>query len=259
MNAVSEKSACVLGIMFNQRTPGHHQKMRDLVQSGEIGEVQRTNYIITTWFRTQAYYDSGAWRATWSGEGGGVLLNQCPHNLDLWQWICGMPSRVRAFVEFGRFHDTEVDDSVTAHVEYDNGATGLFVTTTGESPGTNRLEVVGDRGKIVMEGDRITFWRPRQSVSAFCKNPGEAKRLEVWKCEIPASGGGESHRGVTRDWISTIRSGSPLLAPGTEGINSLEISNAMLLSAWTDDWVSIPIDDDLYYEKLQERVNASDS
>lgn len=258
MNAAAEKSGKVFGLMFNQRTLGQHQKLKELVASGELGELRRTNYLITNWFRAQSYYDSGGWRATWAGEGGGVLANQCPHNLDLWQWICGMPTRVRAFCGFGKYHNIEVDDDVTAYVEYANGATGVFITTTGEAPGTNRLEITGDNGKLVLEDGKITFWRNRTPASVFSREwKGGFGSPETWKCDIPFRSGGEEHVGVTKSWVQAILRGTPLLAPGVEGINGVELSNAMLLSAWTDNWVSIPVDEDLYYEKLQERVRQS--
>ena len=258
MNAAAEKSGVVFGLMFNQRTLGEHRKLKELVASGELGELRRTNYIITNWFRAQSYYDSGGWRATWSGEGGGVLANQCPHNLDLWQWICGMPVRIRAFCGFGKYHDIEVEDDVTAYAEYENGATGVFITTTGESPGTNRMEITGDNGKVVMEEGRITFWRNRTPADVFNREwKGGFGSPETWKCEIPFKAGGEEHRGITRDWVRAILEGTPLIAPGVEGIRGVELANAMLLSAWQDDWVDIPVDETLYYEKLQERVRSS--
>ncbi|MCY4545166.1 MAG: Gfo/Idh/MocA family oxidoreductase [Gemmatimonadetes bacterium] len=258
MNAAAEKSGLVFGLMFNQRTLGEHRKLKELVDSGELGELRRTNYIITNWFRAQSYYDSGGWRATWAGEGGGVLANQCPHNLDLWQWICGMPVRIRAFCGFGKYHDIEVEDDVTAYAEYENGATGVFITTTGESPGTNRMEITGDNGKMVMEEGRITFWRNRMPMNVFNREwKGGFGSPETWKCEIPFRGGGEEHRGITRDWVRAIREGTPLIAPGVEGIRGVELANAMLLSAWMDGWVDIPVDVNLYYEKLQERIRTS--
>ena len=190
-------------------------------------------------------------------ERGGVLANQCPHNLDLWQWICGMPVRVRAFCGFGKYHNIEVEDDVTAYVEYGNGATGVFVTSTGEAPGTNRLEISCDRGKVVMEGGSIRFWRTRESVSQFLREyPGGFGTPDIWECDIPGSGGG-SHKGVTQNWVQAIQEGTPLLAPGVEGINGVQLSNAMLLSSWTDETVDIPVDEDLYYEKLQERIDNS--
>lgn len=258
MNEAAEESGLVFGLMFNQRTLGEHRKLKELVASGELGELRRTNYIITNWFRAQSYYDSGGWRATWAGEGGGVLANQCPHNLDLWQWICGMPVRIRAFCGFGKYHDIEVEDDVTAYAEYENGATGVFITTTGESPGTNRMEITGDNGKVVMEEGRITFWRNRTPADVFNREwKGGFGSPETWKCEIPFRAGGEEHRGITRDWIRAILEGTPLIAPGIEGIRGVELANAMLLSAWQDDWVDIPVDETLYYEKLQGRIRSS--
>jgi predicted dehydrogenase len=258
MNEAAAKSDKVFGIMFNQRTNPLYQKVRDLVQSGELGEIKRTIWIITNWYRSQSYYDSGGWRATWAGEGGGVLLNQDPHQLDLWQWMCGMPKRVRAFCAFGKYHNIEVEDDVTAYVEYENGATGLFVTSTGEAPGTNRFEISADRGKLVIEDDKLTFWRNRIPERQFnAEYKGGFGQPECWKCEIPVRGKATQHKGITQNWVNAILKGTKLLAPGVEGINGLQISNAMHLSAWTDSWVNIPVDEDLFYEKLQERIKTS--
>ncbi|MEC8932262.1 MAG: Gfo/Idh/MocA family oxidoreductase, partial [Candidatus Latescibacterota bacterium] len=260
INAAAAASGKIFSLMFNQRARGVTRKMQGIVASGELGEIMRTNYIITSWFRAQSYYDSGGWRATWAGEGGGVLANQCPHNLDLWQWICGMPSRVWACCSFGKYHDIEVEDDVTSYVEYPNGATGVFITTTGEAPGTNRLEITGDRGKLVNEGGKITFHRTETSVSEFLKDyPGGFGQPDVWACDIPPAHGGGEHKAITTNWIQAIRDGgqTELMAPGSEGLHSVELFNAMLLSTWTDDWVQIPVDEDLYYKELQKRVVTS--
>ncbi len=258
MNEAAAASGRTFGVMFNQRTVRAHQKLRDLVASGEIGEIRRTVYVINNWLRAQSYYDSGGWRATWAGEGGGVLMNQCPHNLDLWQWWVGMPQRVRAFISFGKYHDIEVDDDVTAYVEYANGATGVFLTSTGECPGTNRIEIHADRGKVVMEGGQITFWRTVKSVSDFVATyPGGFGEPEVWRCEIPVRGGGGDHAEITRNWVSAATKGTPLLAPGVEGLNTVQLNNAMLLSAWTDGWVDLPVDEDQYESALREKIAGS--
>ncbi|MFS0777702.1 Gfo/Idh/MocA family oxidoreductase [Neobacillus sp. 3P2-tot-E-2] len=259
LNEVAKKSGKVFGIMFNQRTNPLYQKLRDLVLSGELGEIKRTNWIITDWYRSQSYYDSGGWRATWAGEGGGVLANQDPHQLDLWQWTSGlMPKRVRAFCGFGKFHNIEVEDDVTAYVEYENGATGVFVTSTGDAPGTNRYEISGDRGKLVVEDGKLTFWRLRQSEREFNREyKGGFGEPECWKIDIPIKGVATQHKGITTNWVNAILHGTELLGPGVEGIKGLEISNAMHLSAWTDDWVDLPINEDLFYSKLQERIKTS--
>jgi predicted dehydrogenase len=258
MNEVAKKTDKVFGIMYNQRTNPLYQKVKDLIESGEIGELRRTNWIITNWYRSQSYYNSGGWRATWAGEGGGVLLNQDPHQLDLWQWTCGMPKRVRAFCYYGKYHDIEVEDDVTAYVEYENGATGLFITTTGEAPGTNRFEISGDKGKLVIEDGKLTFYRLRVSERQFNKEyTGGFGQPECWKCDVPVSGVATEHAGITRNFVDAILKGTPLLAPGIEGIRGLTLSNAMHLSSWTDSWVDLPINEDLYYEKLQEKIKSS--
>ena len=258
MNEAAAASGKVFGIMFNQRTNPLYQKLKDLVDSGELGPLKRTNWIITSWYRSQSYFDSGGWRASWAGEGGGVLLNQDPHQLDLWQWTCGMPIRVRAFCYFGKDHDIEVEDDVTAFVEYENGATGVFVTSTSDAPGTNRLEVTGGNGKVVIENDSLTFWRLRVAEREFnASYKGGFGQPECWRCEVPVPGVATNHPGITRNFVEAIEDGKPLLAPGEQGIRGLSLSNAMHLSTWLDDWVSLPIDEDLFYRKLQERVKTS--
>ena len=258
MNEAASKSDKVFSIMYNQRTNPLFQKLKDLIESGELGDLKRTNWIITSWYRPQSYYNSGGWRATWEGEGGGVLLNQNPHNLDLWQWTCGMPKRVRAFCYFGKYHDIEVEDDVTAYVEYESGATGVYVTSTADAPGTNRLEVTGDRGKIVIENNKLTFWRLRTPEREFNEEyTGGFGQPECWECDVPVNGKETAHVGIMNNWVDAILNGTELLSPGEEGINGLMISNAMHLSAWTDDWVDLPIDEDLFYEKLQEKIKDS--
>ncbi len=258
MNEVAKKSDRVFCIMYNQRTRPVFQKLKDLIDSGELGEIRRTNWIITNWYRSQSYYDSGGWRATWEGEGGGVLLNQNPHNLDLWQWTSGIPKRVRAFCYFGKYHDIEVEDDVTAYVEYENGATGIYVTSTADAPGTDRFEITGNRGKVVVEDDQLTFWRLRTPERKFNKEyKGGFGAPESWKCDVPVHGKHTGHVGILKDWIDSIQNGTDLLSPGLEGIKGLEISNAMHLSTWLDDWVDIPVNEDLFYEKLKQRIENS--
>lgn len=258
MNEAAKKSGKVFGIMFQARTRPLFQKARELVRSGELGEMKRVVWIITNWYRSQSYYDSGDWRATWPGEGGGVLINQCPHTLDIWQWICGVPVRVRSFCEYGKHRNIEVEDDVTAYVQYANGATGVFVTTTGDAPGTDRLEISGDRGKLVVEDNKLVFWRLRVPESQFNREyRGGFGQPECWKCEIPVKTDEPAHKIITQNWVEAINKGTELLSPGIEGINGLQISNAIHLSSWIDSWVDIPVNEDLYYEKLQDKINKS--
>ena len=209
-------------------------------------------------YRSQSYYNSGGWRATWKGEGGGVLLNQDPHQLDLWQWLVGMPVRMRAFCQFGKHRQIEVENEVTAYAEYANGATGVFITTTAEAPGTNRLEIVGDRGKVVVEEGRLRFWRLRESETEFnARWQNGFGEPECWEVSIPTAPECSEHVVITRNFTAAILHGEPLIAPGLEGIHGLTLSNAMHLSTWTDDWVALPIDEQRYYQLLQERIASS--
>jgi predicted dehydrogenase len=258
MNAAAAKSDKVFCIMFQQRTNPVYQKVREMIQGGELGKLNRMVWIITNWYRPQSYHDSSAWRSTWDGEGGGVLINQCPHNIDLWQWMVGMPSRIRAFAGFGKHYNIEVEDDVTAYAEYDCGMTATFITSTAETPGTNRLEIVGTLGKIVVEGNKIDFWRnevdSRDFNATFTGTFGNPK---VEKIAVEVTGEFTAHIGTTRNFAGAILRGEPLLTPGEEGINSLTISNAIHLSAWTDGWVNLPMDEDLYYNTLQEKIKNS--
>ena len=248
----------VFGMMFNQRTNCVYRKMRELVQSGEYGQIRRTNWIITDWYRPQAYYDSGDWRATWSGEGGGVLLNQCPHQLDLWQWICGMPKSVQSNLHYGQWHDIEVEDDVTTYVEYENGATGVFVTTTGDAHGTNRFEIQMDRAKLVVENGKLFLEEFEVAEPEWSRtNKVPFATMPSKQMEVETDGENPQHIGVINAWGGAILRGEPLVAPGAEGINGLTLSNAMHLSAFLGKKVDIPFDEELYYNELMKRVATS--
>ena len=260
-----ETSDKVLGIMFNQRTNPVFKKMREMIQNGTIGEVKRTNWIITNWYRTQDYYDSGSWRATWAGEGGGVLYNQAPHNLDLFQWVVGMmPSKVRAFCHFGKWHDIEVEDDVTCYCEYPNGATGVFITTTADAPGTNRFEVTGTKGTLIMDFD------PDQKVFNLYHRELEVNEREHCvtakgftappfkpTVKVDTDGPNPQHAGICNNVANTILGLEELYAPASDGICGVQLANAMLLSTWLDKEVEIPFDDELFYEELKKRIAIS--
>lgn len=252
MNAAAEKAGVKFGIMFNQRTNPIYKKARDIVQSGALGKPKRLVWIITNWYRTQSYYDSGSWRATWNGEGGGVLLNQAPHNLDLWQWIFGMPQKIRAFCATGKYHNIDVEDDVTIYGEYENGATATFISTTGEAPGTNRLEISGDLSKLVLEDGKLKWWKLSVPEREFCFTSKEGFVCPDMTYEEYSEEAPDGHSTVLENFAEAILDGAELIADGREGLNSLSISNAAYLSSWTDKWAEIPTDDKLFEQYLAE-------
>ena len=259
MNAVAdEHPEVVFGMMFNQRTTGVYRKLRELVQSGEYGALRRMNWLITSWYRPQAYYDSGAWRATWAGEGGAVLMNQCPHQLDLLQWICGMPVKVQSHVHYGKWHDIETEDDATVYMEFANGATGVFITSTGDACGSNRLEIQMDKARFVVENDTLYITVYDMPEPEFTKTstepfgvPGFTK--EEYTGDLPPM----PHSLVAKAWVAAIRGEGELIADGREGLNGTMLSNAMQLSTFLGREVTLPIDDELYYEELMKRVATS--
>ena len=259
LNEVARKSGKAFGIMFNQRTNKYYQKIREMVKSGELGEMKRCIWIITDWYRPQAYFESGGWRATWAGEGGGVLLNQCPHNLDLYQWIFGMPDEVYADCTVGKYHNIEVEDDVSAMFRYKNGASGIFITTTGECPGTNRLEISGSKGKVTLENGKFMYYKLKEDERKFTfEAKGGFDKIDSSEEQIVIeNGGGEQHRGILRNFTNHILNGEELLAPGYEGINSLAMSNAMMESSWKNEWIKLPNDGEDFLKMLEEKIKNS--
>ncbi len=249
----------VFAAMFMQRTYGFWRRIKVLIDAGELGRLVRTTWIITDWFRTQSYYDNGGWRATWKGEGGGVLLNQCPHNLDLYQWFVGMPKRVTGFVSLGKYHHIEVEDEVTAYFEYENGMVGHFITTTAESPGTNRLEIVGEKGKLVYENQKITFFHNQRSMfDQIADAPGGFDKVVFEEVDVPYEHHGQpGHRFVTENFAEAVLHGTDLIAPAAEGLNSVMLANAILLSSIQGTTLELPLDEDAYEKQLQERIASS--
>jgi len=249
----------VFAVMLNQRTNPIFQKARALIIGGRLGEIKRSVWIITNWYRTQHYYDSGEWRATWIGEGGGVLLNQAPHNLDLWQWICGMPDEITARCDMARYHHVEVEDDATILAHYANGATGCFITSTGEYPGTNRLEISGTKGKIVLEDGKLKSWLLKEDeeivrFSSGMDSPKIPLDYSEWKPESAPS----AHAGILQNFADAVLKGTPLLSPAEDGLNELALSNAAYLSAWQGSIpVTVPPDEKTFNKLLEERQAVS--
>lgn len=232
--------------------------LRALLRSGALGRLRRISWLSTHWFRSDAYFKDSDWRGTWSGEGGGVLLNQCPHQLDLWQWLFGMPRQVHAFCGFGRFHAIEVEDQVTAYLHYADGLNGVFIASTGEAPGTNRLEVSGDLGKVVLDAQGLGFTRNAAPASAYIvENPGRNALPPTTEELLTFPTLENPRRAVLTNFVATILQGEALIAPATEGMASVELANAMIYSAITEQTVTLPLDPALYATQLQRLVQGS--
>ena len=243
--------------MFQLRTEPRYLKIQKLINE-DLGRIVRVNWINTDWYRTEAYYASGGWRATWKGEGGGVLLNQCLHNLDTLQWLCGMPARVRGFCQLGRFHQIEVEDNVTAYLEWANGATGAFISSTGEAPGTNRFEIVGTRGRLVLENNRLAFTRNEMDMLQFSQSAKQGfVKPEVWNVDVPFTDAVLPHAVMVQNFVNAILDGEPLIAPGEHGIHSVELANAMLYSSLRGETVELPMDGSAWEMELNRLIAGS--
>ncbi len=248
----------VVGIMLNQRTNPCYAKLKGWIDEGAIGKLQRVSWTMTNWFRPEIYFQSSAWRATWAGDGGGVLMNQCPHNLDVLQWLVGMPERIRGFCSFGKYHDLDVEDEATAYMEFPNGATGLVVASTGEAPGVNRLEIVGDLGTLKTDGSKATLTQCSGSVAAFSRSTDEMFGLpetmeEVFEPTQPVN----QHAIILSNFVEAITEGAALISPIEEGIKSLELAGAMIYSTWTDSVVELPLDAEAYETRIKQAVAES--
>lgn len=258
MIAAWQEHQPVFAAMFDHRTIPINQKLRQLLRDGTLGEVRRVTWIVTDWFRSEAYYQSGGWRATWGGEGGGILVNQCPHNLDIFQWVFGMPKSVTAVCKIGKYHDIEVEDEFHALFDFENGATAAMIAATGEAPGTNRLEIATDNGRILVENERLVWSKTEIPVSEFSRTTKERMTAPgTWEITIPASGGGGRHNEIIGNFVGAILDGTPLLAPAQEGLRSVELANAILFSSFERRTIDLPLDSAAYEAFLQEKIAGS--
>ncbi len=258
MNEAAARSGVPFSLMFNQRTNCVYRKMREMIADGAIGKFQRVTWIITNWFRSEHYYKSGSWRASWEGEGGGVLINQCPHQIDLIQWIIGeMPASVRGFCGYGKWHDIEVEDDVTAYFTYKNGATGVFITTTGEAPGSNRLEISGTRGKLLCDRSKgadmkLWYYKNEQDSDEYCRTADNMYNAPecVWT-EVETDGLNRQHEGIINNFANAMLGLEPFYVDGKEGVRGVELMNAMELSGWNGgEEIKLPIDEERYLKEL---------
>ena len=253
-----QQKKTVFALMLNQRTDPLFIAMKEQVDSGRVGAIQRTHWTMTNWFRPEVYFQVSDWRATWKGEGGGLLVNQCIHNLDIFQWICGLPVSVQSFCSFGKYHEIEVEDEATAYLRYSNGASGVFVGSTGEAPGTNRFDIVGDRGTLSFDGNRLHLITNNESTSAFSKTTRDMFGMPATVTQdITPDRKINQHARVIQNFIDAIREQVPLIAPAEQGLHSLALANAILLSSWENKTVALPFDSANYQQALEQRIAQS--
>ncbi|MCX2982064.1 Gfo/Idh/MocA family oxidoreductase [Halieaceae bacterium IMCC14734] len=248
----------VFGVMLNQRIDPVYAHMKSMLSAGLLGPLQRTQWTMTNWFRPEVYFQVSDWRATWRGEGGGLLMNQCIHNLDILQWLCGMPLVVNGFCSFGKYHDIEVEDEATAHFEYANGASGVFVGSTGEAPGVNRLDIVGDLGMLCYDGEVLTHTRNEPGTAQYNRETRDMfgqPQQETTVITVPTAT--DQHAAMLQNFVDAISSGADLIAPAVQGLDSLALANAILLSAWQGQCVKLPLDSAAYQQALEVRLANS--
>ena len=253
----SAKSGVKFGAMFQMRAEPQNQAAKQIVASGQLGEIYRTN-LVMGWYRSQAYYDSGGWRATWAGEGGGVLINQAPHFLDLFTWLGGLPVKITGQVRT-RLHNIEVEDEAFATLEYANGAHGYIYASTTEVPTHTMLEICGDKGKIVLHGNSLQHFSIDGSVRVFT-----TANTQMWgnptvtetPVELPPAPVPGGHAAITQNFARAILHGAPLIAPGEEGLNAVELIDGIIMSGKKSKTVSLPVDR-AEYDALIETLKAS--
>ncbi|MDT0594625.1 Gfo/Idh/MocA family protein [Glaciecola petra] len=253
-----QSSKTVFALMLNQRTDPVFAKMKDIVDSGLLGNIQRTHWTMTNWFRPEIYYQVSDWRATWKGEGGGLLVNQAIHNLDVFQWICGLPNKIKAFCEFGKYHNIEVEDEVTAFLRYPNGATGLFIGSTGEAPGINRFDIIGDKASLMFNSGRLSLCTNSVSTAEFSQQTDDMFGMpDTDKENIEIEEAVNQHAVIMSNFVAAIDKNEELIAPAADGLASLDIANAMLLSTWQNTEVSLPLDRSEYQQNLDLKIASS--
>jgi len=249
----------VFAVMFQKRTTSFVKKLTEIIKSAAIGEVTRT-LCIDPWYRTQSYYDSGTWRATWAGEGGGVLINQSSHTIDLFTYIAGLPAKVEAKTRTS-LHKIEVEDEVAVSLEYKNGGWGYFYTSTCEPAGKDAslyMEIAGEKGKIVVSGTDITLYTYSVPVSKFThQSKGMWSSLDVKEEKVKLDKDVLGHREIMRNFAMAIHKKEKLISPGQEGLNAVEFFNACILSGMKNKAVKIPVNRNEYNSLMKNLVKNS--
>jgi len=233
--------APLFGVVHDYRAEPRFRWLGALLRRGELGRIERVVWQATDFFRTEAYYAESDWRGTFAGEGGGILVNQAPHLLDLLVHWFGMPRRVLGICRFGRYHSIEVEDDVTAHLEFGAGFSALVVLGTGEAPGTSRLEISGDRGRVVLEGRELAFHKNREPASLYRRREATGRpAVDVERMVFPPSE--PTGVALVRNFVAAVRGEARLLSPAEQARSAVELANAITWSSLLERPLELPID-----------------
>ncbi|HEX6044652.1 MAG TPA: DegT/DnrJ/EryC1/StrS family aminotransferase [Pyrinomonadaceae bacterium] len=249
----AEQSRGMFVVVHQKRFEPAYLYVKQLLDSGELGQLYRASMIESAW-RSEAYYQSSPWRGTWRGEGGGVLLNQAPHILDRYAWLCGMPETVTARCDT-TLHDIEVEDTASAILHHANGAHGYIHISTIEAPAISRMVLCCDRGRITVENGKVQVTKLRDSIRERTANDTQlmgALQSETRSINLPTDG---DVLGVFYDdFVAAVHGTGSLTCPGYEGRNAVELANAMLLSSARGTSVTLPLDRQQYSEFIEKKL-----
>lgn len=243
------------GMMFNNRMLPAFRIAQDYIRSGKLGRLHRAVWVCNSWYRSPVYHRSAPWRSSWQGEGGGLLINQNQHYLDIWQWLFGMPEKLYAAMEFGRYNDFAVDDAVDIQFVHSGGFHGTMVSATGEAPGVNRLEIWGEKGCLTVQDGARVFWDENAlSTVEFGKvNEVPFGTPPHTRVEIPVEKAENPYLLAFGNFAGHLLRGEPLFADGMDGLRTVQLTNAAYLSGWQEKRVSVPVDAEAFQKELAAR------
>ncbi len=259
VESLAKEKNLLCAIMLNQRTTPIYARIKELLSTGELGKINRVSWTMTNWYRPNIYVTSSTWRGTWKGEAGGALINQSIHNLDILAWAFDMPKSIKAWCKYGKYHDIEVEDEVICHMDLGEGTSLSFITSTGEYTGVNRLEIAGDKAFVVAENGELKITKFKGvSLSEFTRNTDQPFSSPESELIVETfEGNGAQHMGVITNFVRALEGKEELDYKLSEGIKSLELANAMLMSSWTNSEVAMPLDHNAYKAELGKHLENS--
>lgn len=256
MTFAAKKYNRIYALIFHQRAYAKYRYIKQMLSCGQLGELKRALVVNSRYFRTAHYHNSGSWRSSWKGEGGGALINQGAHILDMWHWLLGMPQKLYAQIPFGKYNDFDVDDEAAISMQYKDGMTGMFILTTGEAVPQERFEIVGTKGRILLEEDTLHIYRyskdSQEYIATEKVNSGD--NMNIVEEVISFEKGKEPYVEVLENFAEAVltENASMLIAPGEDGVYQLMLTNGAYYSAWKDMPVELPLDTREYEKVFQE-------